>query len=303
MLPADSIMRAAERWLRVLRKSTFVQAWSLIRSDANYADLTQTQYSAALEWLGSLGLVVGGGNGVQLSPAVRTLGKPQRNQLLFELSLERAAPAWLPDADLLIPDESEIPRDAAALAHTLGLTDRNALLAIRCAHGRVDLAQRTRVGAAGERALCRLLEAHWPGSTTHVAETDDGFGYDIAFRHAGTEWYVEVKSTSRRGRLVVYLSRHEHEVGLLEPNWRMVIVGLDDQLELQALATVRHAEVLARAPHDIFIQSAWQSASHQLAPSDLQRGLAFLDSADRQKPEQLICSGARQPTPAFAWMP
>ena len=233
MLPADSIARAAARWLGVLRRSTLTQAWSLIRADTRYADLTQTQYASALEWLRAMDLIADGPDGATLSPVVRTLPESLGNQLLFERSLEQASPAWLPDADVLIPDESEVPQDAANLARTLGIPELSAFLAIRQVHGRVDLAQRTRVGSAGEVVLRDLLEKAWPGSTTHVAQTDDGFGYDLVFRCNCIEWHLEVKSTTRRGRLVIYLSRHEHDVGLREPNWRLVVVGLDNQLELQ----------------------------------------------------------------------
>src|SRR5882762_5714106 len=104
MLPADAVTRAAARWLRILHTSTLSQAWGLIRADTNYTDLTQTQYASALEWLGALELVVDGSDGVELSASVKPLPQAQLDQLLFERSLERAAPAWLPDADILIPD-------------------------------------------------------------------------------------------------------------------------------------------------------------------------------------------------------
>lgn len=64
------------------------------------------------------------------------------------------------------------------------------------------------------------LERRWPGSTRHVALTDDGLGYDLAFSCRGRTLHLEVKTTGRRGRLVLYLSRHEHEVALLDPDWR-----------------------------------------------------------------------------------
>src|SRR5258707_15037768 len=136
MLPAETITRAAARWLRILQTSTLRQAWGLIGADTNYADLTQTQYASALEWLRALKLVIDGSDGVELSAAVKALPRTQVNQLLFERGLELATPAWLPDADLLIPDASELPQDAAKLAQTLGLADDVALLAVKHVHGR-----------------------------------------------------------------------------------------------------------------------------------------------------------------------
>jgi hypothetical protein len=277
MLPANAVSLAANRWLRVLRTSTLIQAWSLIQADSSYTDLTITQYASALDWLASVDLLVAGQNGFELATAAKVLPHMQLNQLLFERSLERAAPAWLPDSDLLIPDESELPLDAAALAETLGLSNQLALLAIRRIHGRVDLALRNQIGLAGERALISVLEDRWPGSTTHVSQFDDGFGYDIAFRHQAIEWHLEVKTTTRRGRLVIYLSRHEHEVGLRDPQWRLIIIGLNNELQPRSLATAEFADIAARAPRDCSNDAKWQATSHHLITSDLRDGLSFLD--------------------------
>jgi hypothetical protein len=277
MLPANAVSRAAGRWLRVLRTSTLNQAWSLIQADSSYTDLTITQYASALDWLASADFLVHGQSGLELATAAKALPDTQLDQLLFERSVERAAPAWLPDSDLLIPDESELPQDAAALADTLGISNQLALLAIRRIHGRIDLALRNRIGLTGERALIGVLENRWPGSTSHVSQFDDGFGYDIAFRHKAIEWHLEVKTTTRRGRLVIYLSRHEHEVGLRDPHWRLIVVGLDTQQLLRTLATAKFAEIAARAPRDCGNDAKWQTASHHLTMNDLQDGLSFLD--------------------------
>ena len=306
MLPADTVTRAAARWLRILRTSTVDQAWSLIQADSKYTDLTQTQYASALEWLNELGLITDGSSGTELLAGVKALPQAQANQLLFERSLEHAAPPWLPDADVLIPDASELPQDAAELADTLDLADEVAWLAIRHVHGRVDTTKRALVGSAGERELISLLEDRWPGSTTYVAEADDGFGYDVLFRHRNVEWHLEVKTTTRRGRLVIYLSRHEHEVCLRDRSWRLIVVGLDGQLKLGALATVRHSIVVSRAPRDLCDEAKWQSTAHQLGTGDLEPGLSFvrnlpLDS-DLLADKSLRDGGPKVPN-QFAWMP
>jgi hypothetical protein len=302
MLPANAVSRAAARWLRILRTSTFIQAWSVIEADSSYTDLTKTQYASALDWLLALDLLVDGQYGLELATAAKALPQLELNQLFFERSLERAAPAWLPDSDLLIPDETELPQDAAALAQILDLSDQLALLAVRRAHGRVNLAERSAIGLAGERALVGILEDRWPGSTTHVSQTDDGFGYDIVFNHKKIEWHLEVKTTTRRGRLVVYLSRHEHEVGLSDPSWRLIVVGLDDRLQLRTVATAKFAEIAARAPQDRHNYAKWQSTSHHLTDRDVEGGLSFLG-------DQLLVAdsplGALKPTssPASAHSP
>ena len=132
-------------------------------------------------------------------PRSKAFPDQQLNQLLFERTLERSMPAWLADADFLVPDPGEVPQDAASLAEVLGLSEQASFLAIRNVHGHIDLAERARVGLAGERALIEFLECRWPGSTTHIAEANDGFGYDVLFRHGKEHWHLEVKTTIRRG--------------------------------------------------------------------------------------------------------
>lgn len=208
--------------------------------------------------------------------------------------------------DLLVLDAAELPQDAASLAGALRLSEHVVFTAVRHVHGRVDLAERTRVGLAGERALVELLERRWPGSTTHVSQTDDGFGYDVLFRHENVHWHLEVKTTTRRGRLVIYLSRHEHDVSLHDPSWRLIVVGLDEQLQLQTIATALHSELLGRAPHDICAEAKWQSASHQLTSKDLQRGLSFLDRSTVDQnllTDDILWNGSSQIRKTFAWMP
>lgn len=303
MLPGDGVLRAAHRWLRLLQTSTLPQAWGLIRADAAYTDLTPTQYASALDWLRTVRLLQSSDSGTQLAPAAAGLTDLGARQLLFGRSLESAAPAWLPDADALVRDSSELPQDAVDLAAALGLDDTAALLMVRQVHGRIDLAERARIGAVGEQGLAALLEQRWPGSTHHVALTDDGLGYDLAFTPGERTWHLEVKTTSRRGRLVLYMSRHEHEVALLDPDWRLVVVGLSGGGALGALATARHHMLQGRAPQDRDSTARWESARHQLLPADLGPGLTFLGPPpESDKASMLYCghSGSSDP---FMWMP
>jgi hypothetical protein len=244
-----------------------------------YTDLTQTQYSSALEWLKGLTLLVDGPSGTAFPSRYKTLSSAQISGLLFERVIERSAPSWLPDSDLLIPDESGLPLDATGLAGIMGLSDTLAIAAIRRLHGRIDRDQRARIGLVGELALIELLEAHWPGTTTHISQVDDGFGYDVSFCHGEVEWHLEVKTTMRRGRLIIYLSRNEHEVGMCDANWRLIVLRLDEQLRIRGLATVRFEKLAARAPRDRDSQSKWQTASHHLLRDDLETGLSFFNNS------------------------
>jgi hypothetical protein len=280
MVLPKAILLALGRWLRLLRSSSLSQATELLRVGSEFSDLTMTQYAAALEWATTCQLLVDGPHGLQLCKAVRDLPDSQFGQMLFRILLEQASPFWLADADVLIPTPQELPQDASDLAENLGINEIEAFIAIKQLHGLIDIEQRSLIGTAGERAMVTFLEKHWPGSTNHVALTDDGFGYDVVFRHGVTEWHLEVKSTLRRGRLVVHLSRHEHEIGMLDPAWRLVVLALDEQFRLRRIATVRHLEVLRRAPNDVCREAKWQSASHQLSSHNLEVGFPFIVDSD-----------------------
>lgn len=305
MLPAEPIVRAAKRWLRLLRTSTVSQAAALIRADAAYTDLTQTQYSSALEWLGVVSFLSDRTGSLELESSIKHLPDLETAQLLFERAIEVGAPAWLPDADVLVPDADAVPQDAAMVAATLELSDSMTLSAIRHVHGRVDASSRQSLGADGERGLIQVLEQQWPGSTVHVAATDDGFGYDVLFRHSGIEWHLEVKTTLRRGRLVVYISRHEYEVSVRDPHWRLIVVGLNEQRRVRAIATVSHQAVFGRTPQDVCLEARWQSTSYQLGANDLHAGLNFV-GASMEVLQRGLCSEVGEPMESrssFGWMP
>ena len=303
MLPAEGVLRAAQRWLNLLQRSTVQQASALIKADSAYTDLTTTQYATALDWLAAVGLVDETPNGWLLGTALQGLDEQRLGVVLFERSLAALAPPWLPDADVLLRGPDDLPADALTLADLFGVEDSVALLVVRQVHGRVDQAMRAEVGLAGELALVKLLEGRWPGSVRHVALTDDGFGYDIEFRPDQT-YHLEVKSTNRRGRLTVFLSRHEHEVALVDPAWRLVVVGLDTGGRASTIATVRHVSLAERAPRDHDPSARWESVRHQLGPGDLLPGLAFLDRGELAD-DGLLGRGCLEPGngTSFAWMP
>ena len=83
MLPADAIVRAAARWLQLLRASTLAQASAVIGANASYTDLTKTQYSSGLDLLRKLELLTSGKQGLELPAAILELPEEQLNQLLL----------------------------------------------------------------------------------------------------------------------------------------------------------------------------------------------------------------------------
>lgn len=178
----------------------------------------------------------------------------------------------------------------------------NALAGIRQVHGKVDLERRGQVGALGEQLLVQLLEEHWPGAARHVSLRDDGLGYDIELDVDETTWKLEVKSTTRRNRLRIFLSRNEFTVASLLPEWRLVVVGLGSTGEIEAVATVTNSHVLTVAPEDTAPFARWESVSLELAAQQLSRGLSCVDSAS--VPSTSLLAGDQGTSHAgFAWMP
>jgi hypothetical protein len=304
MLPHSATVAAVLRWVRLLRASTVNDAARILRADSAYTDLTQTQYAVALDWLTARGLIVQHGNTGMLGPGIAGLPEAETRQFLFECFIEFGSPLWLRDADVLIADPEDLPQDALQLALTLGLSEQLAFSTVRQLHGKIDLARRDLIGKAGELELVKRLEMEWPGSTNHVSLVSDGFGYDIAFVHLGRTWHLEVKSTTRRGRLGIYLSRNEYEVSRRDPCWRLVVVGLDSELQLQVVATLKSSAIWDRSPRDLLPDTNWQSASYQLKPGDLCKGL----SLDAWEPEgegdgSLLESGTTPIKDDFNWFP
>ena len=277
----------------------------MIGTNTSYTDLTHTQYADALGWLGTEGLLSGKSGGWSLVPELIGLSDDQVNWVLFARALEASSPPWLPDADLYVLEVDEIPLDTATLATELGLAESDALSAIREVHGRMDLEKRDRVGAAGEEALVRLLEERWPGSTVHVALHNDGFGYDIAFTLGAAEWHLEVKTTTRRGRLVIYLSRHEYETSLTDPDWCLVVVGLLDDDSPAIVGTIEHKQLWERTPVDVHKGSPWQTVRHNVEEGYLRLGLSFLNERHLagEADESSLLRVGLAPGASFEWAP
>ena len=231
------------------------------------------------------------------------LPEPEMRKQLFECVIRHVSPAWLRDADILVPASGEIPEDAAKLAAELGLQENEAFRAVRNAHTHVDLEKRQLIGGAGERALLAYLEANWPGSTIHVAALGDGFGYDIAFMQGGREWHLEVKSTTRRGRLNFFLSRNEYETGLADPSWRLVVAGLSADLKLMALATLLPGHLQPVAPIDVGPNSRWQSAMFEIGGSSFVKGICLSGSNSDTSEFHRYLHAAGCHDSWFAWLP
>lgn len=304
MIPAEGVVIAAARWLDLLGRSTEFQASLLIRSNSRYADLTPTQYSTALEWLHSLPWTNLPEGSLGRAQALGKMTLQGRREYLLASLLEAADPPWLENSDVLVHSSDDLPQDIERWSDLLGLPASSGLRVVRRIGGKIDLARRAQIGSAGEIALCALLEAKWPGAINHVAETDDGFGYDISASIQEVEWHLEVKSTTRRGRLSFFLSRHEFETGLADSDWKLLVVGLDDELEASCIAEVDKSALKRFAPSDRTTSATWENVRYDMGGDHLIPGLAFLpwDESDRRA-HGLLAMGTRSQCPDFAWMP
>lgn len=272
----SSVFKAARRWVELLRVSSHETAWTLLRSESRYTDLSRTQYGAGLDLLSRCGLLSKENSLEELA----SLPVDQLCALLYRSVLEADPPAWLSDSDILINDPAELPNDAIDAAAALGFGGSETLASIRSVHGKVDTAARQEVGLIGEQLLVALLEREWPGSTAHVSLVDDGAGYDVAFDALDHELHLEVKTTTRRGRLVIYLSRNEHEVALRDPQWRLVLVGLAQDRSIGAVASVDYAQLAEVAPTDQSQALRWQSVRCEIGANQATPGIADLPPAD-----------------------
>lgn len=254
--PPEPVLRAAVRWLERLPASGPARIRSLFTTHPDYSDITPTQYDAAYAWIRDTGLLDDAHGGI-----------PARRRV-FERAVARSGGLWLRDADLLIRGPDELPDDVRRAAAALGISETEAFGEVSTAWGKVDAAERSRVGAAGEAALLGLLTASKlpQVQVEHVAAWSDGYGYDIAVRGPEHQAHVEAKSTTRRGRLALHLSRNEYETMMRDPAWVLVAVRLGEDMEPRAVATVPQEWIADNVPADRGRLGRWESCRLDVPP-------------------------------------
>lgn len=276
LTPPDPVLKAAVRWLQRLPSSGAARCRALFTTHREFSDITPTQYDAAYTWLATRGLLSDLGS---TTP-------PERR--IFESAIAQDGAIWFADADTLVRDPSELPADALRAANTLQISPDEAFAFVYAAWGKVDTAQRERIGAAGEAALVELLSRHLDARVRHVAAESDGFGYDIAVEVTPQPVHLEAKSTTRRGRLSVYLSRNEYETMLRDSAWQMVAIRLTPELEPAAFATVSKDWIADQAPADQGALGRWESCRLDVPPAALEDGIPVLQPNLRKDPPTLL---------------
>lgn len=262
-------LQAAVRWLNLLRGGSYSQAKSFLLNDKQYVDLSRDQYSRGFELLKSLGMYI---PGVGLRQDLALASNTQLKVFLAVDAVAADAPPWIEDSvvegAILDP-----PAETMDLVTALDLGADYASEIIRRAYGKVDMETRAAVGAAGEAALMKLLLQSGVDAVEQVSAYDDGAGFDLRATVSGAEYHLEVKSTTKMRSLRVFLSRNEYEVFIRDPSWRLVTVGLDDELNIAALATVDQSTVRRNVPLDNGPVGRWSSCELLLLDRHLNRGL------------------------------
>jgi hypothetical protein len=264
-LPPDPILLAARRWLEILPGSgTIRRAQALLTTHPSYGDLTPAQYATALTWLRDLGLLANTGSRA-----------PAANQVLGAI-FEKAAPAWVRDADRLVQSPDELPSDIVSAGAVLGLDAESVFGQLVSSWGKVDTEARERVGAAGEAALVALLRERTDSRVDHVSTWSDGFGYDIDFSLDLRSAHLEVKSTTRRGRFTAYLSRNEFNVMLRDDQWSLVTVRMSADLDVDGIGSVPREWITSNAPRDVSASSGWASCKLEVPAEIIEDGIPAL---------------------------
>ncbi|MFI6400503.1 protein NO VEIN domain-containing protein [Rhodococcus coprophilus] len=233
-------------------------------SHSEFGDITPTQYDSAYEWLCTTGLLD------------QTADVGLAASRIFETAVETGEPAWFRDADELVPSPDDLPEDALRAAEALGLDLESAFAHVSHVWGKVDTAARERVGSAGELALLELLQQNTTAEVLHVAAFSDGYGYDISVRTDNCEHHLEVKSTTRRGRVTVFLSRNEYSTMMRDPSWHLVLVTLNQDMEITGLTEIPRAWVKEHSPSDASSSGCWESARFNVSKDSIQLDVPFI---------------------------
>lgn len=261
-IPPDPVLRAALRWMEQLPGSDIRRTRALFTSHSAFSDITPTQYDAALAWLREKGLL-----------------RQALTKEATKLGILQAAVAqtlWLVDADSLVTSPADLPEDALRAGEAIGVTAAETYAAVRHSCGKVDAAERSRVGMAGELALLGVLSAIPGTEVRHVAAESDGYGYDIDVTTATSSIHLEVKTTTRRSRLKIYLSRNEFETMRRDDQWALIAVQLDYDLRVAALATVSSRWLTESSPVDRRVGARWESVRLDVPPEAIVCGVPAL---------------------------
>ena len=188
-------------------------------------------------------------------------------RFLLDLLLARRPPDWLPAAcakgalnPVVIPD-----RDLATVEGIIPDRELREVLLLEAGR-RFDADRLAALGSIGELHVVELCRAELVAAgredlaaqVTRVSVFADDLGYDItAPTLTGASRRIEVKA-SRSGD--VYISRNEFFAGRLDPDWALVVVGIDSADRPDLWGWLRGSVLEDLIPLDRDAHGRWQSA-------------------------------------------
>lgn len=167
-------------------------------------------------------------------------------RLLYELILHHSPPLWARTAirEGVIATELIPDRDRAAFESVILDPARREALLLSIGQ-QFDESEMAALGSLGEeevvaRCKMQLLEIGAIEAASQVRQVSlisDLLGYDVtAPRVDGSMRRLEVKATRSLGsEVTVFLSRNEANVGIRDPDWSLVVVGVTSGLEIASV--------------------------------------------------------------------
>ncbi len=297
VLPSKHLLRSAYRVSRLVDESEeevrgLRQAYNSVPTDGLF---DQDAFRRGEQLLYQAGLVELDDDRIRARRqlrVVRGLEEEEACLALLRLLLQATPPLWLSNAvglegirEPYIPDyvnrqlEELFPDQEIRAVFLMGL-------------GTVDKKARDELGQRGEEAVVaacraqRLDAGHKDlvGQVQQVSTLSDGFGYDVSAPcPTGPAHHLEVKTVGHPGdRLTLHLSRHQIQVGICDPSWRVVVCQrIQDTIQVVGWSTSdmltphlpedRNMEVAAP------IKARWEQVEVRIDRSLLRSGLPPLE--------------------------
>jgi hypothetical protein len=184
-----------------------------------------------------------------------------------------------------VADAQTVDDELRLRLEDFGLSDEQINDAAAAAVAKFDATYRTLVGDIGEEIVVAEARAELVAagrddlarSVRRVSLVSDAYGYDVvAPRLHGADRLLEVKATATPvdDEMVVFLSRHEANVGVTRSNWMMVVCQVQD-------VDTRRGAVLGWLPFESIKRymptdgdnSRWEAASIRISLGDIVPGL------------------------------
>jgi Domain of unknown function (DUF3883) len=271
-LPTRHELRCALHAARALHAPTtmLADARESFRALPSSGLIGLDDFDAGAELLSGLGLIAREGEILVVIGDLRSFAQMQEKaalRLLLDLHLRKRPPDWLRAAAgkealnrAVIPDG-----DFSTVAAVVTDPDLREVLLLEAGR-RFNAERLAGLATIGEEhvvGLCRveLLAAQRSDlaeQVTRVSLFADDLGYDVTAPTLGGESRrLEVKAT-RGGD--IYISRNEYRIGSQDPDWALVVVGIDAYDQPQLWGWLRATALDGLIPLDRDDRGCWQSA-------------------------------------------